>query len=407
MFKNKLFLSVSIFSLIFSFVLINKTEAATKCTFTRDLELGTEGEDVRCLQKFLNEAGFTVSTSGVGSPGKETTQLKDLTKKAVEAWQKTQGITPTGIFGPVSRAKYSEAASVVLATPSSSPAPIACPSGMVCTLNKPKTTTPSSSPSPTPSPVVETPAVSSSEKTAREAIKKALSEISDAEDQIDEGNGDATKAKKELDNARDDMNDAVFAYFDGKYSDALEAAQKSFDNAEDAFLAAGGKSQKDETDDRISDIEDLIDQVWDKIDVANKDKKDTDKAESLLNQAEDKIKDATKKFKAKSYDDAENLADDAEDLADDALRAIGNSSDQKNDARDAIRTAQTAIDKADDAIKDAQDDDEDTDDAEDYYDDAQNKLDDAQSEYDDKDYDRAIDLAKDAKKLADKAKNAL
>jgi peptidoglycan hydrolase-like protein with peptidoglycan-binding domain len=46
--------------------------AATNCSFTRDLEIGSTGEDVRCLQKYLNANGFKIADSGVGSPGNET-----------------------------------------------------------------------------------------------------------------------------------------------------------------------------------------------------------------------------------------------------------------------------------------------------------------------------------------------
>ena len=40
--------------------------------FTRDLQLGDAGEDVRRLQVFLNNHGFMVAEAGVGSPGRET-----------------------------------------------------------------------------------------------------------------------------------------------------------------------------------------------------------------------------------------------------------------------------------------------------------------------------------------------
>ena len=62
--------------------------AAAACSFTRDLAVGVaDGEDIRCLQQYLNSTGFTVAPSGVGSRGHETPQFKDLTKAAVAAWQ--------------------------------------------------------------------------------------------------------------------------------------------------------------------------------------------------------------------------------------------------------------------------------------------------------------------------------
>jgi hypothetical protein len=36
------------------------THAASDCGFTRDLSPGVAGEDVRCLQRYLNGAGFIV-----------------------------------------------------------------------------------------------------------------------------------------------------------------------------------------------------------------------------------------------------------------------------------------------------------------------------------------------------------
>ncbi len=70
-------------------------------TFSRDLELGMEGEDVRVLQKMLNAAGFTISATGDGAPGSESTYFGARTKAALVAFQKANVITPAaGYFGP-------------------------------------------------------------------------------------------------------------------------------------------------------------------------------------------------------------------------------------------------------------------------------------------------------------------
>ena len=80
---------------------------------TRTLGLGDTGDDVRTLQVFLNEQGFTVADSGPGSPGHETNLFGPATKKALAAFQKAhadillapQGFTsPTGIAGPATDA---------------------------------------------------------------------------------------------------------------------------------------------------------------------------------------------------------------------------------------------------------------------------------------------------------------
>ena len=81
---------------------------AALCTFTRSLYSGVSaGEDARCLQKYLNSAGFQVSASGAGSAVNETTSFGPKTKMAVAKWQAANGVSPAaGVFGPLSRAKY-------------------------------------------------------------------------------------------------------------------------------------------------------------------------------------------------------------------------------------------------------------------------------------------------------------
>src|SRR5262245_11723790 len=77
---------------VFAAFPLAKARAATNCGFTRDLAIGAVGEDVRCLQQYLNGAGYVVSTSGVGSPGSETTQFQAKTSAAVAKWQAANGL---------------------------------------------------------------------------------------------------------------------------------------------------------------------------------------------------------------------------------------------------------------------------------------------------------------------------
>jgi peptidoglycan hydrolase-like protein with peptidoglycan-binding domain len=73
--------------------------------FTRDLELGTSGEDVRALQKLLNEKGFMIATSGVGAPGSESDYFGARTQAALVKYQVANSIAPAaGYFGPKTRA---------------------------------------------------------------------------------------------------------------------------------------------------------------------------------------------------------------------------------------------------------------------------------------------------------------
>jgi len=72
--------------------------------FTRNLYLGLKGEDVRQLQKYLNNNGFNLAETSYGSPGNETTYFGPLTKTALSAFQKANNIFPTaGYFGIITR----------------------------------------------------------------------------------------------------------------------------------------------------------------------------------------------------------------------------------------------------------------------------------------------------------------
>lgn len=81
------------------------TPVPTASLSVHDLELGMEGEDVERLQKLLNANGFPLAAAGIGSAGNETSYFGALTKAAVAAYQKAQGIAPVaGYFGPRTRA---------------------------------------------------------------------------------------------------------------------------------------------------------------------------------------------------------------------------------------------------------------------------------------------------------------
>lgn len=80
---------------------------STACSFTRNLTVGSTGDDVKCLQQYLNAAGYKIAATGPGSPGNESTYFGSLTRAALAKWQQANGISPAaGYFGPVSRAKY-------------------------------------------------------------------------------------------------------------------------------------------------------------------------------------------------------------------------------------------------------------------------------------------------------------
>lgn len=88
------------------------TVSVQENVFQRQLQIGSNGSDVKALQQFLNTHGFTVAKTGVGSPGHETTFYGALTAAAVTRFQEANAniiLTPnrfkkgTGIFGSASR----------------------------------------------------------------------------------------------------------------------------------------------------------------------------------------------------------------------------------------------------------------------------------------------------------------
>lgn len=81
-------------------------------TLTLNLKTGMNDPEVAVLQHLLNAEGFTVATSGPGSPGNETTMFGALTRQAVQRFQCQKNITCSGNesttgygrVGPITRA---------------------------------------------------------------------------------------------------------------------------------------------------------------------------------------------------------------------------------------------------------------------------------------------------------------
>ena len=73
-------------------------------TFPRLLRTGMIGQDVKELQKLLNQKGFTVSQTGAGSVGNETTFFGVKTRDALVRFQRANTpLSVDGLFGPKSR----------------------------------------------------------------------------------------------------------------------------------------------------------------------------------------------------------------------------------------------------------------------------------------------------------------
>ncbi len=90
------------------------TSVGTNISFVRTLKLGSTGADVKSLQVFLNNNGFVVSVSGIGSKGNESSYFGPATQKALIKFQEyyakdiltPSGLTKgTGYFGPATLKK--------------------------------------------------------------------------------------------------------------------------------------------------------------------------------------------------------------------------------------------------------------------------------------------------------------
>lgn len=112
--------------------------AAGKCSFTKALTVGSTGDDVKCLQQYLNGAGHKVAASGAGSPGSESTYFGSLTRAAVAKWQAANGVAPAvGYFGPLSQAKYNSVVVAAPVTPAVPGAPVVVAVGSGLTVTAP------------------------------------------------------------------------------------------------------------------------------------------------------------------------------------------------------------------------------------------------------------------------------
>jgi len=169
--------ALSISGFLFSAPLFVHAQIGNECAFSRTLEMGVDGEDVRCLQTFLNETGFTVAESGPGSPGNETSLYRTLTEEAVVAWQQAKNVSPSsGVFGPVSQAAY------LLALIDTLESTVAEQTGA---------TTPK--PEPTPEPEVagvSTSAQAEDEKAAAKLVEDAFRMLRDADEEVEDFNDD-------------------------------------------------------------------------------------------------------------------------------------------------------------------------------------------------------------------------
>ena len=130
------------------------SNAACPYTWARNLTVGSTGDDVRQLQRFLNGNPQTmVATSGVGSPGNESRYYGPATSGAVRKYQNLHAaeiLAPlqlthgTGRFYTSTRNHVNNSCRVAVAPPAPAPAPL-----------PPEVVVPTPTPAPTPPPVRE------------------------------------------------------------------------------------------------------------------------------------------------------------------------------------------------------------------------------------------------------------
>lgn len=291
----------------------NASANTIKCDFTRDLYLGDTGEDVRCLQKYLNGAGFKVATEGVGSPGQETSLYREKTVEAVKKWQAAQGVSPaTGTFGPLSRLAYTKAlaASAGINTTPSTTATTNSTIKLPSSISVVKPTTP-------PAPVQ-----SSAEKSTRSkmlaalnAIQDAINDFEDAEDD-DEDTGDADDM---IDDAQEDLFDALRYFLKDDLTQAADYADSARSRAQKAIKEIdydddNDDADEDDAEEALEDIEDALKDIEDEIEEADDDGDDVDEAEDLLDEAWDLFEEAEEAFDDEDWDDVMDLVEEIEEL---------------------------------------------------------------------------------------------
>ncbi len=378
--------------------------AAPACTFDRDLQMGIVGEDVKCLQKYLNGNGFVITATGGGAPGKETGEFKTLTEAALVKWQQANKLSPaSGYFGPRSQAVYKTLVQgavpkpAVLGASTSSSVDIS-QDALLKKVAELKTQLSGS---------VTTPNISkptSMSSGAAKQLKEVTKSLRDAENEVAD-NDDADEyedAQDSLAEARDDFYTAVLAYLAGDDSEATDALDDVENSIEDALDAVGASSDAKEAEDLIDEVDDAIDEAEDAIDQADEDGKSTSDAEDTLDEAKDVLDEAKVALEDEDYDEALDLAEEAEDLVNDAVDAIGK---KGGDVEDELDDARADLKDARNDVDDAIDDGDDVGDAEDILDDSDKKLDKAEEAIDDGDDDKVADYIDDALDLIKDALN--
>lgn len=251
---------------------------ASECNFTRSLYVGVApGEDIRCLQEYLNESGYTVSVSGVGAPGRETTMYADKTRATVLQWQSDNDVVgANGVFGPASRALYVQ-------------------------LTKDSNTKEAETQSSDDTQVQVSAARTQFDGEIGKVVNDTLHEVDQAQHTLDEREDVPRDAQRHMNKARSAILDMLFAAFNNEDSMVLLNAAIAMNQASQATDAmddqmnssisnstnnhnqerAQARDALDEARGMIVDAQDKLDQADDKLDDAQDEYEYTNWANSL------------------------------------------------------------------------------------------------------------------------------
>src|SRR5205085_1973469 len=93
---------------------VNQAQAGNQVISGSGNQQAAGGSEIKSLQVFLNEHGFTVSSSGAGSKGQETATFGSATKAALIQFQLKYGLISSqkdegaGVLGPKTKKKMGE-----------------------------------------------------------------------------------------------------------------------------------------------------------------------------------------------------------------------------------------------------------------------------------------------------------
>jgi HEPN domain-containing protein len=382
--------------LALSFPTFSSAQSIEDCGFARTLEDGVDGEDVRCLQKYLNTTGFKIAESGPGASGSETSLYRTLTKEAVIKWQQAKNISPaSGVFGDQSRAVYMMDILAKFEIEKKEKELAQNPSVVV------PTPVPDSKPIVVAQPTSKT---EDQEETERKisSIVKTLINTFEQLDEVREDDPDEVEGiENDMHDVMEELHDMLLQYFDRDFTKANSVGDDVLSEAIDIYEDAGGESNKSKAEDAIDDAEDLLDDAENLYDEAKDKGKKTGNASDLIKKAKSYIEDANDSFDDGIYRQAIVDANDAVELLEDAEDEIDVVSDK--DTERYVEEIKDLLEDAEDELDEFDGDKDDKEEIEDMLDGADRLLKKADMALDEEDYSEAYDLAEEAEEEIEEA----